>query len=100
MTKKAKMLYLILMNPNENQNSMYKGAICIMNGKPWYVTSLAKPTIYTSDKEAHKVMFKLMKEYGDNEFMTVTVDSYLTLIGESLNKWSNSWISLILLPDR
>ena len=87
------MLYLILMNPDENKNSLYKGAITILGGKPWYVTSLARPTIFKTQREVKNMVVKLMKWNPDREFIEVTVEFYLSLVGKSLDKWSNSWIN-------
>lgn len=88
------MVYLILMNPDENKNSMYKGAICVMDGKPWYVTNMARPTICKSENEANKIITKLFKSYSvGKEFQVMSVESYLELVGKSSDKWGNNWIN-------
>ena len=74
-------MYIILMNPDENTTA-YRGAVCIMDGKPWYVTNLAKPTIFTKEKGADNMAEKLKKGNTDNVFVAIEVDYYLTLVGQ------------------
>ncbi len=76
-------MYIILMNPDEYENTKtYRGAVCIMEGKPWYVTSLAKPTIFTKEKGADGMAEKLKKGNPNDVFVAIDVDYYLTLVGQ------------------
>ena len=87
------MLHLILMNHTEQANSLYKGAICIMDGKPWYVTGVEHPTIFKDEKKANEMVGKLKEANGDKDFLAVSVDFYLMLIGKELDRWNCKWIN-------
>ena len=81
-------MYLILMNPNTNERSTYKGAICVIDGKPWYVTNLQRPDIYASEGEANKVIRKLARFNKAVEFIVVSVGAYVNMIDDNiLSKW-------------
>lgn len=74
-------MYLILRNPNDNPNT-YLGAICIIELKPWYVTSLAKPTLFPTEKAAEGVIKKLAKGRPKDELTTMPVELYLSMVDE------------------
>lgn len=84
------MLFLILKNPDDNRDSYYKGAICLHEGKPFYVTSLARPEIFKTEGEANSLIKRLEKQTGD-KFMAVSVNFYLILYGK--NNREPSWIA-------
>ncbi len=84
------MLFLILKNPEDNQDSYYKGAICLHEGKPFYVASTLKPEIFKNESQANNLIEKLEKQTGD-KFLAVSVDFYLILYGK--NNREPSWIA-------
>ncbi len=43
--------------------SPWKGCIHILNGKPWYATSLAKPTKFDTRKDAEEEVERLRENY-------------------------------------
>ena len=80
-------MYLILMNPTENKQPYY-GAIVIMNNVPYYVTSLAYPTLFKTEKEALREIRRLEKGRPDDTFTVVDVDTYLTIVDQDFTcKW-------------
>jgi hypothetical protein len=81
-------MYLIIMNPQDNPYT-YAGAITIINGHPWYVTSLAKPTLFTNEKDAERTIKRLEKSRPDDSFSVVSVDLYLTMTNQD---WSCEWL--------
>ena len=84
------MLFLILRNPEDNRDSYYKGAICLYEGKPFYVANTARPEIFKSESQAESVARKLRRQDGD-EYVVVSVDFYLTLYGK--NSREPLWIA-------
>ena len=69
------------MNPTDNHKPYY-GAITIMNGVPWYVTSLAHPTLFKTEQDALKMTRKLAKDRPEDTFTAVDVDTYLTIVDQ------------------
>ena len=92
-------MYLILMNPDsfENAHSSYRGAICIMNNKPWYMTNLARPSLFKIKGEAESKIKKLHKSYPNNEFIDVDVSLYLSVIDAD---FSNPWVNQLRQEQR
>jgi len=81
-------MHVILMNPTDNKHPYY-GAIVIMDDIPWYVTSLAHPTLFSTEKEALKAIRKLEKSRLEDTFAAVDVDTYLTIVDQD---FSCGWI--------
>jgi len=81
-------MYIILKNPDDNPIT-YHGAICIMELVPWYVTGMAKPTLFPTEKAAEGVIKKLAKSYPKDEFTVIPLELYLGMIDGSdhNNKW-------------
>ncbi len=74
-------MYLILMNPADNHEPYY-GAITIMDDVPWYVTSLAHPTLFKDEKDALKMIRKLAKERPNDVFTVIDVETYLVMVDQ------------------
>ena len=69
-------------------SSFYAGAICIMDLKPYYVTSLTEPTLFPTEEGAMGVVKKLKKIRPKDEFSVFPVQLYLSIIDPSVkNKW-------------
>ena len=83
-------MYLILMNPNDEKNGIYKGAICILDGKLWYVTGLAKPSVFRDKDKVREMVKKPKKSNPEKNFQIVDVEFYLSLIDADL---SNPWVN-------
>lgn len=83
------MLFLILKNPDDNRDSYYKGAICLYEGKPYYVTSIARPEIFKTESQAENVVRKFGKKTG-NVFTVISMDFYLTLLDK---RGEPSWVT-------
>lgn len=72
-------MYIIVMNSADNPNG-YMGAICVMDGNPWYVTGLAGPTIFPTEKGASFIIKKLSKAYSDCTFEIMPIELYLSIV--------------------
>ena len=81
--------YLILMNSESYTLSPYRGAITILNGKPWYCTGLSAPTMFMSENEAHRQANILSKKYPESIFDVIDKSFYLSLI--DIN-WRCEWL--------
>jgi hypothetical protein len=83
-------MYIILMNPDDNPNG-YKGAICIIDDSPYYVTGEQKPTLFPTEKEAEKVIKGLQKLRSKVKFEVIPIEVYLAIVDPP---WENSckWI--------
>jgi hypothetical protein len=86
-------LYLILMNPDLSGNELYKGAVCIYDDRPYYVTSISPPTIFKTEKEAVKIKDRFQKQFPNVEFYVITIDCYLSFVEENFEKSQNSWVN-------
>ena len=81
-------MYLIIMNSTDNKWPYY-GAITIIDNHPWYVTSLAHPTLFKTEQDALKMTRKLAKDRPEDTFTVVPVETYLVMVDQD---FSCEWI--------
>jgi hypothetical protein len=82
-------MYLIIMNPDDNQYR-YKGAICIIDDSPYYITGEQGPDLFSTEKEAEKTIKGLQKLRPKVKFEVMPIEVYLAIIDlpwESSCKW-------------
>jgi hypothetical protein len=72
-------MYIIIMNPNDNPQG-YRGAICILDDSPYYITGEHPPTLFPTEKEAEKTIEELQKLRPKVKFETMSIEVYLAIV--------------------
>jgi hypothetical protein len=91
------MSYIITRNRNPRDLSPYLGAICVIDGYPWYVTGLHGPDIYQSEDGA-ALMIQTLRLAVEGNYDITDLDEYLKHL-DSVNVWKdikkhNNWSNM------
>lgn len=78
-------MYLITMGSHDrspaDNTSPYKGAICIITGRPWYVTGKMGPDLFASKLVASASVLQFPKGL-ERRYEVLSVEEYMKLVGD------------------
>ncbi len=95
-------MYLITMqHPDRHESdneSPYRGAVCVMAGRPWYVTGKVGPDLFGTPEAADDTFLAFPRTSEGMIYKVLSVEEYIKLVGDYPNPWLDELRTLCPKP--